>query len=102
MTELLIDNKKENEKIATLSEETRKKSEELKTIAKEKGNDSYEFQLKAKELDNLGKEIDKVAQSDDYVKNVRILEFSGKELGHFFNSKESKLFLISSLLSSLS
>ena len=82
--------KKENEKIATLSEETRKKSEELKTIAKEKGNDSYEFQLKAKELDNLGKEIDKVAQSDDYVKNVRILEFSGKELGDFFNSKEFK------------
>ena len=82
--------KKENEKIATLSEETRKKSEELKTIAKEKGNDSYEFQLKAKELDNLGKEIDKVAQSDDYVKNVKILEFSGKELGDFFNSKEFK------------
>jgi hypothetical protein len=43
----------------------------LKTIAKEKGNDSYEFQLKAKEFDNLGKEIDKVAQSDDYVKNVK-------------------------------
>ena len=82
--------KKENEKIATLSEETRKKSEELKTIAKEKGNDSYEFQLKAKELDNLGKEIDKVAQSDDYVKNVRILEWNGKELGDVFNSKEFK------------
>lgn len=80
--------KKENEKIATLSEETRKKSEELKTIAKEKGNDSYEFQLKAKELDNLGKEIDKVAQSDDYVKNVKILEFSGKELGDFFTAKD--------------
>jgi hypothetical protein len=32
----------------------------LKTIAKEK-NDSYEFELKAKELDNLGKEIDKIA-----------------------------------------
>jgi hypothetical protein len=82
--------KKENEKIATLSEETRKKSEELKTIAKEKGNDSYEFQLKAKELDNLGKEIDKVAQSDDYVKNVKILEWNGKELGDVFNSKEFK------------
>ena len=82
--------KKENEKIATLSEQTRKKSEELQKIAKEKGNDSYEFQLKAKELDNLGKEIDKVAQSDDYVKNVKILEFSGKELGDFFNSKEFK------------
>ena len=82
--------KKENEKIATLSEETRKKSEELKTIAKEKGNDSYEFQLKAKELDNLGKEIDKVAQSDDYVKNVRILEWNGKEIGDVFNSKEFK------------
>lgn len=80
--------KKENEKIATLSEETRKKSEELQKIAKEKGNDSYEFELKAKELDNLGREIDKVANSDDYVKNVKILEFSGKELGDFFTAKD--------------
>lgn len=82
--------KKENEKIATLSEETRKKSEELQKIAKEKGNDSYEFELKAKELDQLGREIDKVAQSDDYVKNVKILEWNGKELGDVFNSKEFK------------
>lgn len=82
--------KKENEKIAALSEETRKKSEELKKIAKEKGNDSYEFELKAKELDNLGKEIDKVANSDDFVRNVKILEWNGKELDDVFNSKEFK------------
>ncbi|GGP01252.1 hypothetical protein GCM10010992_01060 [Cloacibacterium rupense] len=82
--------KKENEKITTLSEETRKKSEELQKIAKEKGNDSYEFELKAKELDQLGREIDKVAQSDDYVKNVKILEWNGKELEDVFNSKEFK------------
>lgn len=82
--------KKENEKIATLSEETRKKSEELQKIAKEKGNDSYEFELKAKELDQLGREIDKVANSDDYVKNIKILEWNGKELGDVFNSKEFK------------
>lgn len=82
--------KKENDKIATLSEETRKKSEELQKIAKEKGNDSYEFELKAKELNQLGREIDKVANSDDYVKNVKILEFNGKELEDVFNSKEFK------------
>ncbi len=82
--------KKENEKIATLSEETRKKSEELQKIAKEKGNNSYEFELKSKELDQLGREIDKVAQSDDYVKNVKILEWNGKELDDVFNSKEFK------------
>lgn len=82
--------KKENEKIATLSEQTRKKSEELQKIAKEKGNDSYEFELKAKELDNLGKEIDKIATSDDYVNNVKVLEWNGKELNDVFNSDEFK------------
>ena len=82
--------KKENEKIATLSEQTRKKSDELQKIAKEKGNDSYEFELKAKELDNLGKEIDKIATSDDYVNNVKVLELSGKELNDVFNSDEFK------------
>lgn len=82
--------KKENEKIATLSEQTRKKSDELQKIAKEKGNDSYEFELKAKELDNLGKEIDKIATSDDYVNNVKVLEWNGKELNNVFNSDEFK------------
>ena len=82
--------KKENEKIATLSEQTRKKSDELQKIAKEKGNDSYEFELKAKELDNLGKEIDKIATSDDYVNNVKVLEWNGKELNDVFNSDEFK------------
>jgi hypothetical protein len=51
----------------------------LQKIAKEKGNDSYEFELKAKELDNLGKEIDKIATSDDYVNNVKVLEWNGKD-----------------------
>jgi hypothetical protein len=55
----------------------------LQKIAKEKGNDSYEFELKAKELDNLGKEIDKIATSDDYVNNVKVLEWNGKDLNMF-------------------
>jgi heme oxygenase len=62
----------------------------LQKIAKEKGNDSYEFELKAKELDNLGKEIDKIATSDDYVNNVKVLEWNGKDLNDVFNSDEFK------------
>lgn len=65
--------KKENEKIATLSEQTRKKSEELQKIAKEKGADSYDYELKAKELENLGNEIDKIANSDGYKDEISFL-----------------------------
>ncbi len=59
-------------------------------MPKKKGNDSYEFELKAKELDNLGKEIDKIATSDDYVNNVKVLEWNGKELNLCFYSDEFK------------
>lgn len=65
--------KKENEKIATLSEQTRKKSEELQKIAKEKGADSYDYELKAKELENLGNEIDRIANSDGYKDEISFL-----------------------------
>jgi hypothetical protein len=65
--------RKENEKIATLSEQTRKKSEELQKIAKEKGADSYDYELKAKELENLGSEIDRIANSDEYKEEISFL-----------------------------
>lgn len=65
--------KKENEKVATLSEQTRKKSEELQKIAKEKGADSYDYELKAKELENLGNEIDRIANSDEYKEEISFL-----------------------------
>ena len=82
--------KKENEKIATLSEQTRKKSEELQKIAKEKGADSYDYELKAKELENLGNEIDRIANSEAYQNNWKEFEFNFNEMDKVFNSDEFK------------
>jgi len=82
--------KKENEKIATLSEQTRKKSEELQKIAKEKGADSYDYELKAKELENLGNEIDRIANSEAYQNNWKEFEFNFNEVDKVFNSEEFK------------
>lgn len=82
--------KKENEKIATLSEQTRKKSEELQKIAKEKGADSYDYELKAKELENLGNEIDRIANSEAYQNNWKEFEFNFNEMDKVFNSEEFK------------
>ena len=82
--------KKENEKIATLSEQTRKKSEELQKIAKEKGADSYDYELKAKELENLGNEIDKIANSEAYQNNWKEFEFNFNEMEKFFNVEDFK------------
>ena len=82
--------KKENEKIATLSEQTRKKSEELQKIAKEKGADSYDYELKAKELENLGNEIDRIANSEAYQNNWKEFEFNFNDMDKFFNSEEFK------------
>ena len=82
--------KKENEKIATLSEQTRKKSEELQKIAKEKGADSYDYELKAKELENLGNEIDKIANSEAYQNNWKEFEFNLNNIDEVFNSEEFK------------
>jgi hypothetical protein len=82
--------KKENEKIATLSEQTRKKSEELQKIAKEKGSDSYDYELKAKELENLGNEIDRIANSEAYQNNWKEFELNFTEMDNVFNSEEFK------------
>mgnify|MGYP003692753459 FL=1 len=82
--------RKENEKIATLSEQTRKKSEELQKIAKEKGADSYDYELKAKELENLGNEIDRIANSEAYQNNWKEFEFNFNDMDKFFNSEEFK------------
>ncbi|WP_374361134.1 M56 family metallopeptidase [Cloacibacterium sp.] len=82
--------KKENEKIATLSEQTRKKSEELQKIAKEKGADSYDYELKAKELENLGNEIDRIANSEAYQNNWKEFEFNFNEMEKFFNVEDFK------------
>lgn len=82
--------KKENEKIATLSEQTRKKSEELQKIAKEKGADSYDYELKAKELENLGNEIDRIANSEAYQNNWKEFELNFTEMDKVFNSDEFK------------
>jgi hypothetical protein len=82
--------KKENEKIATLSEQTRKKSEELQKIAKEKGSDSYDYELKAKELENLGNEIDRIANSEAYQNNWKEFELNFTEMDKVFNSEEFK------------
>ncbi len=82
--------KKENEKIATLSEQTRKKSEELQKIAKEKGADSYDYELKAKELENLGNEIDRIANSEVYQNNWKEFELNFTEMDKVFNSDEFK------------
>ena len=82
--------KKENEKIATLSEQTRKKSEELQKIAKEKGSDSYDYELKAKELENLGNEIDKIANSEAYQNNWKEFKFNLNNIDEVFNSEEFK------------
>lgn len=82
--------KKENEKIATLSEQTRKKSEELQKIAKEKGADSYDYELKAKELENLGSEIDRIANSEAYQNNWKEFEFNFNEMEKFFNVEDFK------------
>ncbi|GAB1356901.1 hypothetical protein MASR1M29_10690 [Cloacibacterium normanense] len=82
--------KKENEKIATLSEQTRKKSEELQKIAKEKGADSYDYELKAKELENLGNEIDRIANSEAYQNNWKEFEFNFNEMEKFFNLEDFK------------
>lgn len=82
--------KKENEKIATLSEQTRKKSEELQKIAKEKGADSYDYELKAKELENLGNEIDRIANSEAYQNNWKEFELNFTEMDKVFNSEEFK------------
>ena len=82
--------KKENEKIATLSEQTRKKSEELQKIAKEKGADSYDYELKAKELENLGNEIDRIANSEAYQNNWKEFEFNLNNIDEVFNSEEFK------------
>ena len=82
--------KKENEKIATLSEQTRKKSEELQKIAKEKGEDSYDYELKAKELENLGNEIDRIANSEAYQNNWKEFEFNLNNIDEVFNSEEFK------------
>ena len=82
--------RKENEKIATLSEQTRKKSEELQKIAKEKGTDSYDYELKAKELENLGNEIDRIANSEAYQNNWKEFEFNLNNIDEVFNSEEFK------------
>ena len=82
--------KNENEKIATLSEQTRKKSEELQKIAEEKGADSYDYELKAKELENLGNEIDRIANSEAYQNNWKEFEFNFNDMDKFFNSEEFK------------
>ena len=82
--------RKENEKIAALSEQTRKKSEELQKIAKEKGADSYDYELKAKELENLGNEIDRIANSEAYQNNWKEFEFNFNDMDKFFNSEEFK------------
>ena len=82
--------KKENEKIAALSEQTRKKSEELQKIAKEKGADSYDYELKAKELENLGNEIDRIANSEAYQNNWKEFELNFTEMDKVFNSDEFK------------
>lgn len=82
--------KKENEKIATLSEQTRKKSEELQKIAKEKGADSYDYELKAKELENIGSEIDRIANSEAYQNNWKEFEFNFNEMEKFFNVEDFK------------
>lgn len=82
--------KKENEKIATLSEQTRKKSEELQKIAKEKGAGSYDYELKAKELENLGNEIDRIANSEAYQNNWKEFELNFTEMDKVFNSDEFK------------
>ena len=82
--------KKENEKIATLSEQTRKKSEELQKIAKEKGADSYDYELKAKELENLGNEIDRIANSEAYQNNWKEFEFNLNNIDEVFKSEEFK------------
>ena len=82
--------RKENEKIATLSEQTRKKSEELQKIAKEKGADSYDYELKAKELENLGNEIDRIANSEAYQNNWKEFELNFTEMDKVFNSDEFK------------
>ena len=82
--------RKENEKIATLSEQTRKKSEELQKIAKEKGADSYDYELKAKELENLGNEIDRIANSEAYQNNLKEFEFNLNNIDEVFNSEEFK------------
>jgi len=82
--------KKENDKIATLNEQTRKKSEELQKIAKEKGADSYDYELKAKELENLGNEIDRIANSEAYQNNWKEFELNFTEMDKVFNSDEFK------------
>ena len=82
--------KKENEKIATLSEQTRKKSEELQKIAKEKGADSYDYELKAKELENIGNEIDRIANSEAYQNNWKEFELNFTEMDKVFNSDKFK------------
>ncbi|MFN3271865.1 MAG: M56 family metallopeptidase [Cloacibacterium caeni] len=82
--------KKENDKIQLLSDETRKKSEELQKIAKEKGVDSYDYELKAKELENLGNEIDRIANSEAYQNNWKEFEFNLNNIDEFFNSEEFK------------
>lgn len=82
--------RKENEKIAALSEQTRKKSEELQKIAKEKGADSYDYELKAKELENLGNEIDRIANSEAYQNNWKEFEFNFNEMEKFFNVEDFK------------
>ena len=82
--------KTENEKIATLSEQTREKSEELQKIAKEKGADSYDYELKAKELENLGNEIDRIANSEAYQNNWKEFELNFTEMDKVFNSDEFK------------
>ncbi|WDT67304.1 M56 family metallopeptidase [Cloacibacterium sp. TD35] len=82
--------KKENEKITTLSEQTRKKSEELQKIAKEKGADSYDYELKAKELENIGNEIDRIANSEAYQNNWKEFELNFTEMDKVFNSDEFK------------
>lgn len=82
--------KKENEKIATLSEQTRNKSEELQKIAKEKGADSYDYELKAKELENIGNEIDRIANSEAYQNNWKEFELNFTEMDKVFNSDEFK------------
>lgn len=82
--------KKDNEKIKLLSDETQKKAEELEKIAKEKGDKSYEFELKTKELEQLGKEIEKIAQSEKFQRNLKDLEFHVADLDKYLDSEEFK------------
>lgn len=82
--------KKDNEKIKLLSEETRKKAEELQKIAQEKGDKSYEFELKTKELDQLGREIEKIAQSEHFRKNLKDIEVYTGDIEKYFNSDDFK------------